>query len=39
VERTVGRDHTMRLLLASPGVNRVLTLLRLAALAALATCS
>ena len=32
----VGRDHTMRLLLASPGVNRVLTLLRLAALAAFA---
>ena len=32
----VGRDHTMRLLLASPGLNRLLTLLRLAALAALA---
>src|SRR4029453_18907462 len=32
----VGRDHTMRLLLASPGLNRLLTLLRLAALAPLA---
>jgi hypothetical protein len=32
----VGRDHTMRLVLASPGFNRFLTLLRLAALAALA---
>ena len=32
----VGRDHTMRLLLASPGLNRLLTLLRLASLAALA---
>jgi hypothetical protein len=30
----VGRDHTMRLLLASPGANRLLTLLRLALLAA-----
>ena len=32
----VGRDHTMRLLLASPGLNRFLTLVRLAALAAFA---
>jgi hypothetical protein len=32
----VGRDHTMRLLLASPGVNRLLTFLRLAAIAAFA---
>ncbi len=31
----VGRDHTMQLVLASPGVNRLLTLLRLGALAAL----
>jgi len=32
----VGRDHTMRLILASPGMNRVLTILRLALMAALA---
>ena len=32
----VGRDHTLRLFLLSPGMNRLLTLLRLAALAALA---
>ena len=32
----MGRDHTMRLVLASPGFNRFLTFLRLAALAALA---
>jgi hypothetical protein len=31
----VGRDHTMRLVLASPWLNRLLTLLRLGALAAL----
>ena len=32
----VGRDHSMRLFLLSPGMNRLLTLLRLALLAALA---
>lgn len=32
----VGRDHTMRLFLLSPGMSRLLTLLRLALLAALA---
>jgi len=32
----VGRDHTMRVLLVSPGMNRMLTLLRLALLAAFA---
>ena len=32
----VGRDHTMRLVLASPGVNRLLTLLRLVLLSAFA---
>lgn len=32
----VGRDHTMRLFLLSPGMNRLLTLLRLALLAAFA---
>ncbi|HSD29315.1 MAG TPA: hypothetical protein VLL75_18575, partial [Vicinamibacteria bacterium] len=32
----VGRDHTMRLFLLSPGTSRLLTLLRLALLAALA---
>ena len=32
----VGRDHTVRLFLVSPGMNRLLTLLRLALLAALA---
>jgi hypothetical protein len=33
----VGRDHSMRLFLVSPGMNRLLTLLRLALLAAFAT--
>ena len=32
----VGRDHTLRLFLLSPGMNRLLTLVRLALLAALA---
>ena len=32
----VGRDHTLRLFLVSPGMNRLLTLLRLALLAAFA---